>query len=128
MTLELDLPAVKAEVESAFRAYEQALIGNDVEVLDRLFWQDPRVVRYGAGENLYGYEQIAEFRRQRSPKGLFRELRNTCITVYGQDLATAWTEFTRPGSERIGRQSQVWMRLEEGWRIVAAHVSYMEAV
>ncbi|TCK07168.1 oxalurate catabolism protein HpxZ [Marinobacterium mangrovicola] len=122
----LDDAAVLEEVKAAFGEYEQALISNDVVTLDKLFWNDPRVVRYGATENLYGYDQIAEFRKQRPSKGLYRELRNTVITAHGADLATAWTEFTRPGSERIGRQSQVWARRPEGWRIVAAHVSLMD--
>lgn len=123
--LEIDLPEIVAEVSHAFERYERALTGNDVAVLDELFWEDPRTVRYGASENLYGYAAIAEFRRQRPASGLDRTLRNTVITTYGRDMATAWTEFTRPGREGIGRQSQVWVRRPEGWRIVAAHVSQM---
>ncbi|KAF0806522.1 hypothetical protein A6D6_01520 [Alcanivorax xiamenensis] len=126
MTLELDRPNVVAEVKAAFLRYEKALVENDVTVLDELFWNDERVVRYGAGENLYGYRRIAAFRAQRPSKGLQRELHNTVITAHGDDLATAWTEFRRPGNPRIGRQSQVWARRPEGWRVVAAHVSFME--
>ena len=123
--MDTDLPDVVAEVTAVFEQYEQALIENDVEVLDGLFWNDPRVVRYGAGENLYGYDQIAEFRKSRPSKGLDRSLRNTVITTHGRDLATVWTEFVRPGVEKTGRQSQVWARRPEGWRVVAAHVSFM---
>ncbi|SES72493.1 Protein of unknown function [Marinobacter segnicrescens] len=125
--MEINLPDVVAEVTAVFEQYEKALIENDVEVLDGLFWNDPRVVRYGAGENLYGYDQIAEFRKSRPSKGLERTLRNTVITTHGTDLATVWTEFLRPGVNRVGRQSQVWTRQPEGWRVVAAHVSFMDA-
>jgi hypothetical protein len=102
------------------------LTGNDVATLDALFWASRHVVRYGATENLYGQEQILAFRKARPSKGLDRSLRNTVITTFGTDFATANTEFTRPGSDRIGRQSHSWARLPEGWRIVAAHVSWMD--
>ncbi|HFK7188342.1 oxalurate catabolism protein HpxZ [Serratia odorifera] len=121
----IDRPAVVAEVTAAFYRYEQALIGNDIETLDALFWHDGRTVRYGASENLYGIEQIRDFRRQRPSAGLDRQLENTVITTYGDDMAVASTEFRREGSERIGRQMQTWVKLPVGWRIVAAHVSLM---
>lgn len=123
--MDTDLPDVVAEVAAVFEQYEKALIENNVEALDEFFWEDPRVVRFGAGENLYGYEQIAEFRKNRSSKGLDRRLRNTVITAHGRDFATVWTEFVRAGEDHTGRQSQVWVRLPEGWRVVAAHVSFM---
>ncbi|CAI1496552.1 Protein of uncharacterised function (DUF3225) [Serratia grimesii] len=121
----IDRPAVLAEVNAAFYRYEQALINNDIDVLDELFWHDGRTVRYGATENLYGIDQIRDFRQQRPSKGLERLLENTVITTYGDDMAVASTEFRRPGSERIGRQMQTWVKLPCGWRIVAAHVSLM---
>ncbi|MCS3409925.1 oxalurate catabolism protein HpxZ [Serratia sp. AKBS12] len=121
----IDRPAVVAEVTAAFYRYEQALIGNDIETLDALFWHDGRTVRYGASENLYGIEQIRDFRRQRPSAGLERRLENTVITTYGDDMAVASTEFRREGSERTGRQMQTWIKLPIGWRIVAAHVSLM---
>ena len=123
---EINIPEVVAEVTEAFRRYEAALVGNDVAVLDELFWNAPETVRYGVTENLYGYEQIKAFRAARSPHGLARTLSNTVITTYGRELATACTEFRRSGNPRIGRQSQTWLRLAEGWRIVAAHVSLIE--
>jgi hypothetical protein len=115
---------VKAEVEAAFAEYEKALISNDVETLDRLFLDSPNTIRYGAAENLYGYAEIAAFRAGRPSAGLERSLERTVITTYGRDMATAWTMFRRPSlTGKIGRQSQVWMRTPEGWRVVAAHVS-----
>ncbi len=127
MEYEINLPDVVAEVTAAFMRYEAALTGNDVAVLDELFWNSPHTLRYGAGENLIGYEAIKAFRLARPSKGLQRELVNTVITTYGRDYATANTEFTRVGEARIGRQSHTWLRLPEGWRIVAAHVSLMSA-
>jgi hypothetical protein len=120
----INLPEVKAEVEAAFAEYEKALISNDVETLDRLFLDSPNTIRYGAGENLYGYAEIAAFRAARPSVGLERSLERTVITTYGRDMATAWTMFRRPSLPgKIGRQSQVWMRTPDGWRVVAAHVS-----
>ncbi|KAB1074045.1 oxalurate catabolism protein HpxZ [Methylobacterium planeticum] len=125
--MQIDDPTVKAEVEAAFRAYEQALVTNDVATLEALFHDDPRTIRYGAGENLYGMDAIRAFRRARSPAGLERQLVRTVITTYGQDSASAMTLFTRRGAPgRIGRQSQTWMRFSDGWKVVAAHVSLIE--
>lgn len=125
--MEIDLPEVVAEVRAAFAAYETALTGNDVETLETLFRDDPRTVRYGATENLYGMDEIRAFRRARSPVGLARTLERTAITTYGRDLAVASTLFRRDGAPgRIGRQSQTWVRFPDGWRIVAAHVSVID--
>ncbi|WP_114861300.1 oxalurate catabolism protein HpxZ [Azospirillum brasilense] len=125
MTLEINIPEVVAEVTAVFERYERALTGNDVAVLDELFWNHPATLRYGVGENLYGYDAIAAFRQGRPAAGLDRSLRNTVITTFGRDMATANTEFTRPSTGRVGRQSHTWVRMPEGWRIVAAHVSLM---
>ncbi|SFL81484.1 oxalurate catabolism protein HpxZ [Methylobacterium pseudosasicola] len=124
----IDDPTVKAEVEAAFRAYEVALTTNDVATLEALFRDDPRTIRYGAGENLYGMDAIRAFRRARSPVGLERVLARTVITTYGRDFATAMTLFTRDNAPgKTGRQSQTWVRFPEGWRVVAAHVSLIAA-
>ncbi|WP_336488093.1 oxalurate catabolism protein HpxZ [Methylobacterium nigriterrae] len=126
--MEIDDPAVKAEVEAAFARYEAALVGNDVATLEALFRDDPRTIRYGAGENLYGMEAIRAFRRARSPEGLSRTLGETVITTYGRDFATAMTLFRRASAPgRIGRQSQTWLRCPDGWKVVAAHVSVIDA-
>ncbi|AIQ88575.1 MULTISPECIES: oxalurate catabolism protein HpxZ [Methylobacterium] len=124
----IDDPAVKAEVEAAFRAYETALTTNDVPTLEALFRDDPLTIRYGIGENLYGMDAIRAFRRARSPVGLERTLAQTQITTYGRDFATAMTLFARASAPgKIGRQSQTWARFPEGWRVVAAHVSLIDA-
>ncbi|MDR6600869.1 hypothetical protein D3C81_1692450 [compost metagenome] len=123
--MEINLPDVVAEVTAACERYETALVNNQVDVLDTLFWNSPHTLRYGAGENLYGYEAIRAFRATRSPQGLARRVLRTAITTYGNDFATANLEFQRDGSDRIGRQSQTWLRTPEGWRVVSAHVSLM---
>jgi hypothetical protein len=122
--MEIDLPDVLAEVIAQFERYEKALVSNDIAVLDELFRPDKRTLRYGVGENLYGYDEIMAFRAARSPVGLGRTTARTLITTYGRDTAVASTLFYRetlPG--KVGRQMQTWVRFPEGWRIVAAHVS-----
>ena len=126
--MDINLPAVRAEVEAAFARYETALVTNDVDTLMALFWHSTHTIRYGIAENLYGSEEIAAFRAARSPVGLARRISRTVITTIGRDFATASTLFERdtvPG--KIGRQMQTWVRMPEGWRIVAAHVSLIDA-
>jgi len=122
---EINLPDVLAEVWAVFERYEDALVNNRIEVLDELFWDSPHTLRYGVGENLHGIEAIRAFRLARPAGGLARTLQNTVITTYGRDLASASTEFRRAGSDRVGRQSQTWVRFAAGWRVVAAHVSLL---
>ena len=123
--MEIDLPNVLAEVTAAFDRYEIALVTNDVSVLDELFWNSPHTLRYGATENLYGYDAICAFRAGRPAQGVARAILKTVITTYGNDFATANVEFQREGSAKTGRQSQSWMRTHAGWRVVAAHVSLL---
>jgi hypothetical protein len=125
--MQIDLPEVVAEVRKAFDAYEVALVNNDVAALDMMFRDDPRTIRYGGGENLYGYEAIKAFRGARSPVGLGRTISQTVITTYGREFATASTLYERPSAPgKIGRQMQTWVKFPEGWRVVAAHVSLID--
>ncbi len=129
MAVEVNLPDVVAEVTEAFARYEKALTSNDVTTLDALFRKDENTIRYGIGENLYGYEAIAAFRAARNPAGLMRELSKTVITAYGRDTAVASTLFSRTSAPgRVGRQMQTWVRFTDGWRIVAAHVSLIDTL
>ncbi|MDB5939715.1 MAG: hypothetical protein JWP77_2079 [Polaromonas sp.] len=123
--MDINLPNVLAEVTRQCERYEQALVGNDVAVLDALFWRSPLTLRYGVTENLYGYDAIRDFRAGRPALGLARTVLKTVITTYGHDFATANLEFQRTGSDRTGRQSQTWLRTADGWRVVAAHVSLL---
>ncbi|ROZ79249.1 oxalurate catabolism protein HpxZ [Ramlibacter sp. WS9] len=125
--MDINLPDVLAEVTAVFDRYETALVTNDVPVLDELFWDSPHTLRYGVGENLYGYDAIKAFRAGRPVQGLERSILKTVITTYGRDFATANVEFQRAGGNKTGRQSQTWMRTPQGWRVVAAHVSLLPA-
>lgn len=125
--MDIDLPDVIAEVGAAFARYEKALTTNDTGVLGELFRNDPRTIRYGMGENLYGYDEIQAFRGARSPVGLMRRTDRTVITAYGRDTAVASTLFYRDNAPgKVGRQMQTWVRFPEGWRIVAASVSLID--
>jgi Protein of unknown function (DUF3225) len=127
--MDIDLPEVVAQVREAFERYEQALVTNDVATLDSLFRRDERTIRYGIAENLYGHEEVAAFRAARPPIGLMRTRSRTVITTYGRDFAVASTLFHRPtmAGNKVGRQMQSWVRFAEGWRVVAAHVSIIDA-
>lgn len=116
-------PAVVAQVRAAFDRYEKALTGNDVGVLDELFLDDPATVRFGAGEELFGYREIAAFRRSRPAAGLDRRLERVEIVTFGDSFAVASATFTRDGVPGTGRQSQAWVRTPAGWRVAGAHVS-----
>jgi hypothetical protein len=123
--MDINLPHVLAEVTLQSDRYEQALVSNDVAVLDELFWVSPHTLRYGATENLYGYDEIRAFRAGRPAVGLARTVLKQVITTYGTDMATVNLEFQRTGSPKTGRQSQTWARTPDGWRVVAAHVSLL---
>jgi hypothetical protein len=123
--MDINLPDVLAEVTAAFDRYERALVGNDVATLDALFWHSPHTLRYGFGENQYGFDAIAAYRAAQAEQSPPRAILRQDITTYGRDFATANIEFRRIDSDRPGRQSQTWVRLPEGWRVVAAHVSLL---
>ena len=126
--MEIDRPDVVAEVRAAFERYEKALVENDVPTLDALFWNDSRTIRYGGTENLYSYTEIQAFRAARSALGLGRALSRTVVTTFGSDFAVVSTLFERASAARkVGRQMQTWVRFPCGWRIVAAHVSMIDA-
>jgi hypothetical protein len=123
--MEINRPDVLSALTAAFKRYECALVGNDVAVLDELFWDSPHTLRYGVGENLYGIEAIRAFRSARPAAGLARSVLRTQLTTYGEDFATTHIEFQREGGTRPGRQTQTWMRTPAGWRVVSAHVSLL---
>lgn len=124
--LEIDIPVVQAELIAAFEAYERALTSNDIETVNALFLNSPTTLRYGTrdGEHHYSHADIAAFRRRRGPVDQDRALRNQRITTFGRDFGVANTEFIMAGSDRVGRQSQTWVRTEDGWKIASAHVSF----
>lgn len=125
--MEINIPGVLAEVTEAFRGYEDALSSNEPGRLNEYFWKSPMAVRYGVAENLYGHDEIAEYRLQRAQVGGApdREVIREVITSYGEDFGTTCIDYVRSESGLAGRQSQAWARMPEGWRIVAAHVSLL---
>ena len=122
--MEINHPQTLTELTRQFDRYQQAIIDNDIAVLNELFWNHTLTIRYGIGENLYGHAEIASYRGARDPKSVVRVVGKSVVTSYGRDAATTNIEFTR--ARRNGRQSQAWIRMPEGWRIVAAHVSYRD--
>ena len=124
--LDINHPEVHAEVSAVFARYEHALVNNLIDELDALFWPSPHTVRYGAAENLHGIDAIRAFRAARPAVGLARQLHDTVITTFGRDMATAMTTFRRSGRNKLGRQSQTWVRMPAGWQVVAAHVSLID--
>jgi hypothetical protein len=121
-------PEIIAELQSLYPKYEAALMANDAETLTRMFWASPHALRFGVGENLYGIEQIDAFRKGRSPANLARTVMRLDIVTFGRDFGSVTLEFERAVDAKIisGRQSQVWVRFPEGWRIVSAHVSVLK--
>jgi hypothetical protein len=125
--MEIDLPEVVTEMRQAFALYEKALVENDVAALNAMFRDDPRTIRYGGREILYGYTEIKAFRAARSPVALGRTLSRTVITTFGREFAVASTLYERPSAPgKTGRQMQTWVRFPEGWRVVAANVSLID--
>jgi hypothetical protein len=125
--MEIDLPEVVTEMRQAFALYEKALVENDVAALNAMFRDDPRTIRYGGREILYGYTEIKAFRAARSPVALGRTLSRTVITTFGREFAVASTLYERPSAPgKTGRQMQTWVKFPEGWRVVAAHVSLID--
>ena len=121
--MDINIPDIVAEVTEAFMQYERALTTNDVDMIDQLFWDSPHTLRYGPNGTLQSHAALSAFRRGRKTSGVDRTLKNTVITTFGTDFAVANTESDKPGSTITSRQSQTWVRLPEGWRIVSAHVS-----
>jgi 1-carboxybiuret hydrolase subunit AtzH-like protein len=120
-------PETVAELRALYPQYERALVTNEAETLTRMFWASPHVIRFGITENLYGIDEIAAFRKGRAPANLARNVRRLDIVAFGRDYGSITLEFERDVDGKIvrGRQNQVWVRLLEGWRIVAAHVSIL---
>lgn len=120
-------PAIVAKLTALYLTYEKALVENDIATLDALFWDSPDVLRFGATENLYGIDAIKAFRQGRSTKSLVRDISKLKVVTFDADTAIVTLEFQRitDGKLRSGRQSQVWRKLPQGWKIVSAHVSLL---
>jgi hypothetical protein len=127
---QVNLPEVLAELRELYPRYEQALVSNDVETLVAMFWESPEVMRFGVTENLYGHEELEAFRKSRPSANLARSVSRLEIVSFGRDFASITLEFERETAKGkvLGRQSQVWVRFSQGWRIVSAHVSLLPPV
>src|ERR1700735_1350692 len=127
--MKINAPPIPAELRALYPLYEQALVTNDVEKLVAMFWAGPQVMRFGAAENLYGPEELEAFRKARPTTNLARTVKRLDIVSFGRDFASITLEFERMSNIATvrGRQSQAWVRLPEGWRIVQAHVSLLPA-
>jgi len=125
--MQINDAATVAELRELYPLYETALVENDVETLTAMFWASSLAVRLGVGENLWGVDEIEAFRKSRPAVGLARRMVRLDIVTFGTDYGSVVLEFERDGAAGLvrGRQSQVWVRLEEGWRIVSAHVSVL---
>ena len=121
--MEINIPEIVEEVTAAFMAYEKALLANDVDTIDELFWNHEKTLRYGPNGTVVSHRDLSAFRRSRDIAPWHRDLKDTHIVTFGRDFAVANTESTRPGADGISRQSQTWARMPDGWRIVSAHVS-----
>ena len=119
----INIPEIVAEVKEAFMLYEAALTSNDVDMIDTLFWNSDQTLRYGPNGTLLGHAALSAFRHRRKTTGVDRTLKNTMITTFGTDFAVANTESDKPNTAITSRQSQTWVRMPDGWQIVAAHVS-----
>jgi hypothetical protein len=124
---QVNLPEIIAELRELYPRYEHALVSNDVDTLVTMFWASPEVMRFGVTENLYGHEELESFRKSRPAANLARTVKRLEIVTFGRDFGSVTLEFERDTSRGIvrGRQSQVWVRLAEGWRIASAHVSLL---
>ena len=118
-------PATVKEIEAEFAGYDRALQANDVAALNGYFFDSPTTVRFGNAENLFGYDEIKAYRASVAGAGTVQRGR-TVITTYGKDFATVATTSRRPQASKVGRTMQSWVRLPQGWRIVAAHVSTID--
>jgi ketosteroid isomerase-like protein len=125
---QIDRPEVVAEIVRIFEAYEAALKRNDAEALNEFFWDDTRALRYGISEQNFGIDAIRRWRNAAPAVPATRRLRGTRIVTFGADAAWVSTEFASDDTPALGRQMQVWVRFAAGWRIVAAHVSVIDAV
>jgi hypothetical protein len=122
--MDINLPDVLEGFMPAYMEYQKAVDTNDIETMNKLFWNSPQTVRFGPVGSLIGYDMISSYRRERvGHVSSERTLRNTVITTFGRDFAVTNTETMKQGSTVVGRQSQSWLKTEDGWKIIAAHVS-----
>ena len=123
---DVDRVDVRREIEALFHDYEAALMRNDAAALNGYFWRDVRVTRYGIADLQLGHDALVAFRAATPSPSFTRDLRHLRITTFGADMAVAMTEFVRSDTRKLGLQTQTWVRMADGWKIVSAHVSMID--
>lgn len=123
---DIDRPDVQREIEALFHDYEAALMRNDAAALNAYFWRDARVTRYGIADVQLGHDALVAFRAATPAPSFTRDLRRVRISTFGPDMAVAMTEFVRSDTRKLGMQTQTWVRMADGWKIVSAHVSMID--
>lgn len=122
---QIQRPEVVAELRGLFEQYEAALMANDVQALNDFFWCSPHVTRYGIADRQWGHDELVAYRASVPAPNFSRALHDVRITTFGADMAVAMCEFTRSDTPLRGFQTQTWVRLPTGWKIVSAHVSML---
>lgn len=120
---DINHPEVVQEVTRVFLDYEAALMRNDVEALNGFFWEHPAVTRYGIADRQRGHPALVAYRKTVPPPDFKRSLLDVRISAFGPDVAVAMCEFRRTDTPLHGFQTQTWVRMARGWKIVSAHVS-----
>ncbi len=123
----IDQDHVVAELRAEFDRYEAALLANDVDAMNDQFWADPRTTRYGLADLQHGFDEVVAWRRDAAPVPTTRRHERVAVTTFGDDLGVVTCEFRNGDDPHLGRQTQVWARLPEGWRVVSAHVSSVDS-
>jgi len=110
--------AVDRAVLACFTAYEE-----DVAAMDAWFADDARTIRFGMADEQWGAEDVRGWRSLalRAPAG--RQLSETRVDMWADNVAVVTTLFRYPASVSVGRQSQTWLLTDAGWRVIHAHVS-----
>lgn len=122
--MEIDLPDIIVEARAVFDRYETAIAANDTAVLDEIFWADPRTVRFGITEILFGHDAIRAFRSTvRSYAARMQQ--RVHITTFGRDFACTHLIYERVGTGLIGRETKIMVRFPDGFHVVSAHVSLL---
>jgi ketosteroid isomerase-like protein len=111
------------EALEAFHLYEAALLAHDVSAMDSWFEDRGDLVRFGINEVQHGLEEIVAWRAITTPVPSSRRHERVTAAQVSMSVVVIALEFRNGDEAALGRQTQVWRRTPEGWRIAHAHVS-----